>query len=182
MALAAILLQKQKTDQWAPVAYYSQSTNDAESRYHSFELEMLAVVKLIERFHIYLYGIQFTVIINCHALVYAINKAHLSPRIARWTLRLQSYSFTVFHRPGTKIAHVDALSRVVASISPFFLRILCELEFRQLKDSVIKGIALDLETSENVKSNEKFEFIDGLVFKRGQTNLDFTFPNQWLII
>lgn len=84
LALAAILLQKQSSDQWTPVAYYSQSTNDAEFRYHSFELEMLAVVKSIKRFHIYLYGIQFTVITDCHALVYAINKAHLNPRIARW--------------------------------------------------------------------------------------------------
>lgn len=93
---------------------------------------MLAVVKSIERFHIYLYGIQFTVITDCHALVYAINKAHLNPRIARWTLRLQSYSFSVSHRPGTKMAHVDALSRIVASIS--LLPLERELEFRQLKD------------------------------------------------
>lgn len=83
LALIGILLQKQSSGQWVPVAYYSQSTNDAEIRYHSFELEMLAVVKSIERFHIYLYGIQFTVITDCHALVYAINKAHLNPRIAR---------------------------------------------------------------------------------------------------
>lgn len=65
---------------------------------------MLAVVKFIERFHIYLYEIQFTVITDCHALIYAINKAHLNSRIARWTLRLQSYSFSVSHRPGTKMA------------------------------------------------------------------------------
>lgn len=52
IALAAILLQKQDMNKWAPNAYFNQATNDAESRYHSFELEMLAVVKAIERFHI----------------------------------------------------------------------------------------------------------------------------------
>lgn len=83
LALAAILLQKQDTGQWAPVTYYSQSTNSVEVNYHSYELEMLAVVKSIERFHIYFYGLQFTVVTDCHALVYAINKAHLNPRIAR---------------------------------------------------------------------------------------------------
>jgi hypothetical protein len=62
IALAAILLQKQEKGLWAPVAFYSQTTNDAESRYHSFELEMLAVVKAIERFHIYFFGLQFSVI------------------------------------------------------------------------------------------------------------------------
>jgi len=41
-------------DAWAPVAYFSQAINDAESKYYSYELEMLAVVKSVERFHIYL--------------------------------------------------------------------------------------------------------------------------------
>ena len=94
----------------------SLATNAAESRYHSFELEMLAVVKAIERFHIYLYGVKFTVITDCHAIVYAINKANLNSRIARWAIRLQSYVFNVQHRQGNRMMHVDALSRIVASV------------------------------------------------------------------
>ncbi|KYN26720.1 hypothetical protein ALC57_03909 [Trachymyrmex cornetzi] len=43
-------------------SYFSQATNDAENKYHSYELEILAVVKAIERFHIYLYGLDLTVI------------------------------------------------------------------------------------------------------------------------
>ena len=39
------------------IIYYSQTK--AEMNYHSFELEMLAMVRAIERFHIYLYGIEF---------------------------------------------------------------------------------------------------------------------------
>jgi len=31
VALAVILLQKQKNGQWAPISYYSQTTNDAET-------------------------------------------------------------------------------------------------------------------------------------------------------
>lgn len=137
---------------------------------------MLAVVKSIERFHIYLYGIQFTVITDCHALVYAINKSRLNPRIARWTLRLQSYSFSVSHQPDTKMAHVDALSIIVASISPLPLE--RELEFRQLKDPIIKEIALDLESSENYKAKEKFEIIDRLVFKKGPDKSRFYIPDN----
>ncbi|XP_011860718.1 PREDICTED: uncharacterized protein LOC105557922 [Vollenhovia emeryi] len=52
----AILLQRRGNQPWAPVAYFSKSTNEAESKYHSYELEMLAIVKSIERFHLYLYG------------------------------------------------------------------------------------------------------------------------------
>lgn len=120
-ALAAILLQKQSNSTWVPIAYFSQSANNAESRYHSFELEMLAIVKAVERFHIYLYGITFSIVSDCNALVHAVNKAHLNPRIARWTLKLQNYRFKVIHRSGQKMLHVDALSRIVASIDSMLI-------------------------------------------------------------
>lgn len=68
--LSAILMQKQASGNWSAIAYYSQMTNQAESRYHSFELEMLAIVCAIERFHVYLYRLQFTVVTDCNALVY----------------------------------------------------------------------------------------------------------------
>jgi len=90
VALAGILLQKQSNNLWVPVAYFSQTTNKAEANYHSFELEMLAVVRSVERFHIYLYTIDFVIITDCHSLTFALNKTYLNPRIARWTLRLQN--------------------------------------------------------------------------------------------
>ena len=62
--LAAILMQ-QNNGAWASVAYFSQNTNSAKQKYHSFELEMLAIVRDIERFHVYLYGLNFTVVTDC---------------------------------------------------------------------------------------------------------------------
>lgn len=72
---------------------------------------MLAIVRAVERFYMYLFGLEFTVVTDCNALVYAINKANLNPRIARWTLALQNYNFKIAHRPGKRMVHVDALSR-----------------------------------------------------------------------
>jgi len=43
--LGAILLQRQCDKSCTPTAYFSRPTNETESRYHSYELEMLAVVK-----------------------------------------------------------------------------------------------------------------------------------------
>jgi len=124
-SLRVILLQKQPNS-WS-VVYYNQTTNQAESRYHSFELEMLAIVRAVERFHLYLYGIPFTIVTDCNALVYAVNKANFNLRITRWTLALQNYNFKMIHRPGDKIRHVDALSRGVGYVeSPI------ERELRQL--------------------------------------------------
>ncbi|CAL1672453.1 unnamed protein product [Lasius platythorax] len=172
IALAAILLQKQEDGQWAPVAYYSQATNRSESNYHSFELEMLAVVKAIERFHIYLFGLEFSVITDCHALVYAVNKAHLNSRIARWTIRLQNYRFKVIHREGKRMSHVDALNRIVAYMDSMPLE--RELEYKQLQDTRLKSIAEQLE----YEDNEKFVLLEGLIFRKGQISHDLQSQTQ----
>jgi len=59
--LGAILLQKQQNEIWIVVAFYSQTTNHAETRYN-FEHEMLAIVHAVEQFHLYLYGFYFTIV------------------------------------------------------------------------------------------------------------------------
>lgn len=175
LGLAAILLQKQTFKEWAPVAYFSQTTNQAESRYHSFELEMLAVIRAIERFHIYLYGLDFTVITDCNALVHSVNKANLNPRIARWMLRLQNYKFKVAHRAGRKMTHVDALSRLVNYIEALPLE--RELEYKQLSDNNLRTIAESIEVGEN----SKFQLIEGLVYKKGEDKPRFVVPESMVI-
>lgn len=168
--LGAILLQKQKNGTWLPVAYYSQATNQAETRYHSFELEMLAIVRAVERFHLYLYGKDFTVVTDCNALGYAVNKANFNARIARWTLSLQNYRFRMLHRAGRRMLHVDALNRSVGYVRAMPLE--RELKFQQLSDSRIKEIARELE----YKDNDKFTLVDGLVYKKDEDQLRFAVP------
>jgi hypothetical protein len=38
-------------------------------------------------------------------------------RLLRWILRLSEYDFTVQYRPGTKIPHVDTLSRHICKVT-----------------------------------------------------------------
>lgn len=47
--LAGVLMQKED-DLLRPVFYYSRHTNDAERNYHSYELEVLAIVEALDRF------------------------------------------------------------------------------------------------------------------------------------
>lgn len=117
---------------------------------------MLAIIKAIECFHIYLYGLDFTVITDCNALVYALNKANLNPRIARWTLRLQNCRFKVAHRANDRMKH-RALSKI-AYVNCLPLE--RELEYKQLQDKRIKTIASELE----YQDSDKFEFIESLVY------------------
>lgn len=109
--VAGILLQKQADDRLHPIAYYSRQTNKAESKYHSFELETLAVVESLKKFRVYLLGIHFTVVTDCNAIKASSTKKDILPRIARWWLQLQDFDFTVQYRPGNRLKHVDALSR-----------------------------------------------------------------------
>lgn len=135
---------------------------------------MLAIVRAIECFHIYLYGVSFTIITDCNALVHAVNKANLNPRVARWILTLQNYRFKVSHRAGVKMAHVDALSRLVAFVNRLPLE--RELEYRQLQDDRISQIAGELEFEDNVK----FRLIDGLVYRKGEDRDRFVIPDQMI--
>jgi len=169
--IGAILFQKRNNNPWSVVAYFSQATNDAETRYHSFELEMLAIVRATERFHVYLYGIKFTVVTDCNALVFAVTKANLNPRIARWTVALQNYDFRMAHRPGDKMKHVNALNRSMAYVKEVPLE--RELELRQLADPQIQDIANKLEFCDD----EKFSLVNGLVYRKDQDNLRFVVPD-----
>lgn len=93
------------------VGYYSRTTSPTEQRYHSFELETLAIVQSIKRFRHYLVGINFKIITDCAAVKNAVSKRDLNKRIGRWILDLQEYDFEILHRPGNRMTHVDALSR-----------------------------------------------------------------------
>ncbi|GFU63830.1 retrovirus-related Pol polyprotein from transposon 297 [Trichonephila clavipes] len=110
--LGAALLQNSIHDnQFHPVFYMSKKTSDHERKYTSFELEVLAVVEALKKFRISVLGTSFKIITDCDALVKTLSKKELNPRIARWALYLQEFNYTIEHRTGSKMAHVDALSR-----------------------------------------------------------------------
>lgn len=64
----SILMQKQSDGKFHPVAHFSKRTTPTESNYHSFELEMLAIVDSLQRFRVYLQGIEFKIVTDCNSL------------------------------------------------------------------------------------------------------------------
>ena len=69
------------------------------------------MVKAVEKFRVYLLGNPFKIVTDCIALKQTLNKKELSPRIARWVMLLEVFKYTIEHRPGSRMQHVDALSR-----------------------------------------------------------------------
>lgn len=153
-----------------PVLYFSKRTTDSESRYHSYELGMMAIVYALERFRVYLQGMSFTIVTDCNAIKMALSKKDINPRISRWVLLLQNYDYKVEHRPGERMQHVDALSRNMLVIEPLsFDQILV---YKQLQDSVIRSLRHNLESSEN----KNFELRNGVVYRKHRNIVLFYVP------
>jgi hypothetical protein len=77
---------------------------------------MLALVWATNYFRCYLYGNKFLVRTYQSALTYLQNFADLNSRLLRWSIQLSELDFTVEHRSGSKIGHVEALSRHVGAV------------------------------------------------------------------
>lgn len=108
----AVLLQKSLLDnEFHPVYYMSKKTTTAERKYCSYELEVLAVIEALKKFRIYVLGIPFKIMTDCNAFASTMNKKELSTKVARWALMLSDFNYTIEHRPGSRMRHVDALSR-----------------------------------------------------------------------
>lgn len=108
----AILLRRDSEDQLLHLVYFaSGKTTPAEEKYTSYELEVLAIIKALKRFRVYLFGIPFKIVTNCRAFTLTMSKRDLCVRVARWALLLEEFQYTIEHRPGRSMVHVDALSR-----------------------------------------------------------------------
>lgn len=112
LGFGAILLQRSdEDDKMHPIYYASGKTSPAESRYDSYKLEVMAIVKALKKFRVYLIGIDFVIVTDCKAFTQTMKKKDLCGQIAKWALRLEEFRYTIMHRPGKNMQHVDALSR-----------------------------------------------------------------------
>lgn len=141
----SVLLQRQEDGKLHPVSYYSRRTTAAEARYHSFELETMAVVYSLRRFRVYLENMPFVIVTDCQSLTQTLAKKSLNARIARWALELEEYNYQIRHRSGVNMGHADALSRIpkVALVTPDEVD-MC-LQIAQSRDPEVKRIVAKLE-------------------------------------
>ena len=86
--LGAVLQQTQDDSKLHPVAYTSPSLTDAERNYSITELEVLAVVWALTRFHSYLYGQSVTVVTDHTAVKAVLETPNPSAKHARWWTRV----------------------------------------------------------------------------------------------
>ena len=93
-----------------------------------------------------------------------LNKKEINPRIARWALELQNYDYSLEHRSGKRMQHVDALNRnttifVLEANSFDENLIIC-----QGKDEKLVQVRSELETSES----SLYEMRNGVDYRKTQ--------------
>lgn len=86
---------------------------DVEPRYSQIEREALGLMWACEHSKMYLLGAQFWLITDRKLLVSIFGKpcSKPAPRLEHWSLRLQTFDFTLEYRPGCKNI-ADSLSRL----------------------------------------------------------------------
>lgn len=140
----AVLLQVDQCDQQLhPVEYLSRKTTLAEQKYTSYELEVLAVIEALRKWRVYIMGIKFKIVTDCNAFAMTMKKNDIPVRVSRWALFLQEFEYEIEHRSGTKMRHVDALSRVSCLMMEDSLR--HQIKGAQVQDEWIKAVRKALE-------------------------------------
>lgn len=164
----AVLLQKQEDSTFRPCAFYSHRTTPAESRLHSFELETLAVVKALDRFGPTVgFSKHIKIVTDCNALALTLAKKDINAKISRWVFQIEQYNYTIVHRKGISMSHVDALSRnhpIVAAITSDEIE--CHLQATQSRDPIVLEICSRLENG----PVEHYELDNGLVYRKKINN------------
>eukprot|EP00961_Rhodomonas_salina_P090950 1223993-Rhodomonas_salina.2 len=108
--VGAVLLQNHGQG-LQPVAYLSRVLQGAESRYATFEQELLALKVAFEEWRHYLLPLHFTARTDHNGLKYLKTQKNLNERQWHWLAFFSEYQFDLLYRPGKQMVVPDALSR-----------------------------------------------------------------------
>ncbi len=103
LAVGAVL-QQYSNGTWHPISFFSKKMKPAETRYSTFDRELLAIYLAIRHFRHFLEGRHF------HALHTRLDRH--SPRQARQLDYISQFTSAIHHIQGSQNVVADALSRI----------------------------------------------------------------------
>ncbi|GBM75540.1 Retrovirus-related Pol polyprotein from transposon 17.6 [Araneus ventricosus] len=107
-----VILTQRINGEEHPILYLRKKFSGLEKRYTATERECAAIIFVIKKLSYYLDGQKFKIKTDHNPLVWLKTNAGNNPRLMRWALALQPFNYTIVHRPGMKIAHVDCPSTI----------------------------------------------------------------------
>ena len=187
--LGITLWQKQDDGNRKPIAFGSRYLNDTEKKYSIGELELLAVVRGLEKFRFYLYRKKVYLYTDHQALEPLINRnrsnRQYSARLTRWLERLTYFNISIQHIAGSILKFTDYLSRnSVGGATPeeiydeeYVINILTE----QAKLNIKYGpIFADQSECKKLKTEIKNDIAEEQIEKCGsQSHTSRTFENKY---
>ncbi len=112
---AVLLQQDPVTMVEKPVAFVSRKFNETEARWATIEQEAYGIFFAVTKFDPFLRGHTFEIQTDHKNLVHMARSE--TPKVVRWSLRLQEYVFTLHHIAGVDNSTADVLSRCLKIIS-----------------------------------------------------------------
>jgi len=115
VAVGAVL-QQFIDGQWCPVSFFSTKLRSAETRYSTFDRELLAIYLSIKHFRHFVEGRNFHVITDHKPLTFAISSqaSHHTPRQIRHLDYISQFTTDIRHVKGVDNPVADTLSRLSA--------------------------------------------------------------------
>ncbi|UYV85010.1 hypothetical protein LAZ67_X004243 [Cordylochernes scorpioides] len=115
LGVAGVLKQPDEQGILHPIGYFSRKLHPYEQNYTASEIETLAIINSVQRFHTYLHNIHFTLHTDHLPLKWIKNVKNPQGRLFRWSLILSQYSFDIKHIKGLNNIEADMLSRAPVS-------------------------------------------------------------------
>jgi hypothetical protein len=94
-AIFSILLQCHDQNNEKNVAYMSQSLLDDEFNYSYIEKHAFSLVKVVEKFHLFILGKHKQVKVPLPTVKFFISQTYLSGKLAHWFAKIQEHDLTI---------------------------------------------------------------------------------------
>lgn len=113
--LGAVLSHVYSDGSERPIAYASRTLNSAEQNYAQIEKEGLALIFGVKKFHKYVYGRRFTLVVTDHKPLLGSKKnlpSLAAARLQRWAIFLLAYQYNLLFRSTGQHSNADGFSRL----------------------------------------------------------------------
>ena len=117
--VGAVLFHQYKDHTERPIANASKTLTATQKRYRQIQKEALSIIFALKKFHQFLYGRKFILVTDHKPLISTFGPNTATPvlaanRLARMSLMLSQYNYTIEYRPTKQHGNADALSRLPA--------------------------------------------------------------------
>lgn len=148
------VLQQFVNDVWEPLAFFSRKLNPAQTKYSTFDRELLAIYSAIKHFQHFVEGQDFHIITDHKPLTTSLkSKTQRSPRQERHLDFIAQFTNDIRYVKGSENIVADALSRPNSDAIDLFTLDIEKLHKHQQNDQELQSFRENIPSNSSVKLN-----------------------------